>query len=101
MFQIKFEEYMCDIYVRLGLYRIELEENNVGKNNTDDLIQLCIESNFHLIHDLFSKENYQEYQEWINENLNKNNLYINWLNKIKKEDDERHLVRYNKIARRN
>jgi hypothetical protein len=100
MFENKLQRELNDINYRVELYRQELIENNVCNNESDELIELCIESNYQEIHDSLLTLNYSEYNQWINENINMNNSYCRWVKKLKKDEDENHLRRYQKIMKR-
>jgi hypothetical protein len=100
MFENKLEQQLNDIDARVELYREELIENNVYNNDANELIKLCIESNYQEIHDSLLTLNYSEYNQWIKINIDNDDSYSKWLNKIKKDEDEQHLRRYQKIMKR-
>ena len=100
MFENKLQQELNDVNYRVELYRQELIENNVCNNEVDELIELCIESNYQEIHDSLLTLNYSEYNQWINKNINMNNSYSRWVNKVKKDEDEKHLRRYQRIMKR-
>jgi hypothetical protein len=96
------EEYLMDAYHRVDMYKKELEEYNVINDDLHGLIELCIEANFQATHDILLNEHYFEYNQWMKENKENvgvnqnNNSYCKWLKKIKKEEDEEYLRRYNR-----
>lgn len=100
MFENKLQQELNDVNYRVELYRQELIENNVCNNEADELIELCIESNYQEIHDSLLTLNYSEYNQWINKNINMNNSYSRWVKKVKKNEDEQHLRRYQRIMKR-
>lgn len=100
MFENKLQQELNDVNYRIELYRQELIENNVCNNEADELIELCVESNYQEIHDSLLTLNYSEYNQWINKNINMNNSYSRWVNKVKKDEDEQHLRRYERIMKR-
>lgn len=100
MFENKLQQELNDVNFRIELYRQELIENNVCNNEADELIELCIESNYQEIHDSLLTLNYSEYNQWINKNINMNNSYSRWVKKVKKDEDEQHLRRYQRIMKR-
>jgi uncharacterized membrane-anchored protein YhcB (DUF1043 family) len=100
MFENKLQQKLNDVNYRVELYRQELIEHNVCNNETDELIELCIEANYQEIHDSLLTLNYSEYNQWINKNINMNDSYSRWVNKVKKYEDEKHLRRYQKIMKR-
>jgi hypothetical protein len=100
MFENKLKEYLDDVNERVYMYQIELQENNIYGDDSNILINLCIESNFCTIHDMLSAENFSEYNKWMVQNINKKNLYCEWLQKRKQEEEAKHLRRYSKIIQR-
>lgn len=100
MIETKLQQELNDVNYRVELYRQELIENNVCNNDSDELIELCIESNYQEIHDSLLTLNYSEYNQWINKNINMNNSYCRWIKKVKKDEDEQHLRRYQRIMKR-
>ena len=91
--------YLMDAYHRVDIYKKELEEYNVTNDDARGLIELCIEANFQATHDILLNEHYFEYSQWMKENVHINqndNSYCDWLKKIKKEEDEDYLRRYNR-----
>ncbi len=100
MFENKLEEQLNDVNIRIKLYYDELIENNVCNDEINELIELCIESNYQEIHDSLLTINYSEYNQWIKKNIDNNNYYSIWLKKIKKYEDEAHLRRYERIMKR-
>jgi hypothetical protein len=100
MFENNLKQQLDDVSDRVNLYRRELEENNVCNKDIHDLIELCIESNYHEIHNMLSTTNYSEYNQWVKQNINKNNSFSRWLMKVKQDEDEEHLRRYQKIMKR-
>lgn len=100
MFQNKLEEELNEVNYRVDLYRKELIENNICNNDADELIELCIESNYQEIHDSLLTLNYAEYNHWIKKNINNDNSYCRWIKKVKKDEDDQHLRRYQRIMKR-
>lgn len=100
MIQNKLEQQLNYINYRVEVYRQELIENNICNNDIDELIELSVESNYQEIHDLLSTLNYSAYNQWINENIDNNNSYSRWVKKVKKDEDEKHLRRYQRIMKR-
>jgi hypothetical protein len=100
MFENKLQQELNDVNYRVELYRQELIENNVCNNESVELIELCIESNYQEIHNSLLTLNYSEYNQWINKNINMNNSYSRWVKKVKKDEDEQHLRRYERIMKR-
>jgi hypothetical protein len=93
------EEYLINAYYCVDIYKKELEECNVTNDDAHGLIELCVESNFQMIHDILLNNHYFEYNQWMKENVGVNrddNSYCDWLKKIKKEEDEEYLRRYNR-----
>lgn len=100
MIENKLEQELNDVNERVELYRQELIENDVCNNDADKLIELCIESNYQEIHDSLLTLNYSAYNQWIKKNINNNNSYSIWVKKVKKDEDEQHLRRYERIMKR-
>lgn len=96
----KLEQELNDANYRVELYRQELIKNNIYNDDADELIELCIESNYQEIHDSLLTLNYSVYNQWIKKNINNNNSYSRWVNKIKKDEDDQHLRRYQRIMKR-
>jgi hypothetical protein len=96
----KLQQELNEVNYRVELYRKELIENNIFNDDADELIELCIESNYQEIHDSLLTLNYSVYNQWIKKNINNNNSYSRWLKKIKKDEDEQHLRRYERIMKR-
>lgn len=100
MFEQELKQHLIDVEVRVQLYSEELMENGVCNNDIDDLLELCIESNYQGLHDLLLTTNYSIYTEWIKNNINNNNSYSKWLKIMKKDEDEKHLRRYQRVMKR-
>jgi hypothetical protein len=93
------KEQLIDASCRVDIYKTELKECNINDIDADELIELCIESNFQAIHDILLNECYFEYNQWMKENIcnnGNNNSYCVWLKKIRNEEDEEYLCRYNR-----
>ena len=100
MFENNVKQYLDDVEDRVNLFRQELIENNVSNNDARDLVELCIESNYGTIHNILSSENYSAYNQWIKQNINKNNSFSEWLRKVKQDEDEQHMRRYQRVMKR-
>lgn len=93
------KEQLIDVNCRVDIYKTELKEFNINNDDANELIELCIESNFQAIHDILMNECYFEYNQWMKENIcnnDNNNSYCVWLKKIRNEEDEKYLCRYNR-----
>jgi hypothetical protein len=100
MFANMLEEHLDDANDRVNLYFQELMENNICNKDARELVELCLESNYHAIHNMMSTTHYSEYNQWIKQNMNQNNSFCKWVKKLKQDEDEDHLCRYQKIMKR-
>jgi hypothetical protein len=100
MFEEELKQHLFDVDFRIYLYSEELIENGVCNDDMYYLLKLCIESNYQVLHDSLLTTNYSIYTEWIKNNMNKNNYYSKWLKKMKNDEDEEHLRRYERIMKR-
>lgn len=100
MIENKLEQELNDVNERVEFYRQELVENNISGDDANELIELCIESNYQEIHDSLLTLHYSEYNQWIKKNVDRNNSYSKWVKKVKKDENEQHLRRYERIMKR-
>jgi type IV secretory pathway component VirB8 len=98
--EYELEQHLNDANDRVELYREELIKHDVCNNDIDELLELCVESNYQQIHDILLTNNYSEYNQWIKNNIDKNKSYCQWLKKVKKDEDEEYLRRYQRIMKR-
>lgn len=90
------KEHLFDANERVESYKKELEEHDISDDDKNILTQLCIEANFQAIHDMMTNQYYFEYNEWIKRNATKKDDYCMWVSKIKNEENEKYLDRYNR-----
>ena len=90
-------EYLADADLRVQLYSQELKDNNI---DDEELLQLCIESNYQFIHDSLCANYYETYKSWRQNARQLTNNYSRWLEKQEIELEEIHCKRYEKYQSR-
>lgn len=90
------EEMLVNAYDMIDTHKTHLKEYNLANDELDEIIQLYTESVFQFTHDSMMNQYYFIYNQWMKENINKKDDYCEWLKRIRREEDEEYLRRYNR-----